>query len=632
MQKPDSMPPLAAPADRFAAFVIDNCILMLPIYYLIFAPFKRMTVESTLLSDSNDNVIWSTLGLVIVLLVMIVYQSVCVWWLSGTFGQRLLSLKVRSIFPSSQIHFFQSISRSLYLSITFLLGGYPLLAMFSNSRRRAFHDRASDTIVVAERLERSAKSPVGPEISVVRGLYAAVTIFFVMVFGLMTYSSMSVKKNAKVALESFEEDDLLCASVSDALAQWVPAEEAPDRLVAALTLYAAGAVENECLKSETENVFSFSDESELMYLVKSFLYSESPELSNRYLQKVCEVAKDSNACHFSRALVAITDKDESEAQTQLDKLTKDNVPYAAVWAAKYFLTKAENQRVLTHLAAIPEINVLSDFIAVTRVKALWGVGKTQEALGAEGLAYSAIGLESKLELASYMCFEKNWKSCDQIRDRSCHIFSSIIKDNAEALAELTYSLTELRRWECEVNSGTRNSKDLQLTDFPLENMNESVKSLVSAMTQPEYDVFNELLKSENQEPQFISEVYRRLIQWTNDESILKALAKDWGSRLEGAGFTKVGFSLLKKFNQLRLYSESYKITEILKTRIITPQKDFLEQAIVAAFQSGHKATAQRLLSDYLSEYPSPDYQKSGREPASASDFLNVFHKVIGSVK
>jgi uncharacterized RDD family membrane protein YckC len=632
LNKPDSVQnqssvplKLAQPLDRFAAGVIDYAIILMPFVYLILAPFEREIKESALYNDQLAISMTTTLAAAAAILLVIAYQSIFTWRYGATIGQILLGLRVQSLWPSERLKFTQALLRSLIWCVSWVFLGLPFLAMFSNRMRRPLHDRVADTYVVAVRKERESRAPTRQESALVKGIFWAFGISVCFVVAVYVYSSVRGLDQQRELVANLESQEILCDGVSEAQQNWPQEQGKPaDRLSVALALYAAGTIDRKCLQAEVENLHQFDEASPLLYLVKSFIYAEKPDISDKYLQKICDRFANSAECHMSTVIQAVADEDWDTMQSQFTSLKESDLVYPAIWAIRQYMKHEDYRSAEEFLRLIPDDHQLSDFVVPARAKILWSMNRREEANGVEVASYANLGVEAKLDLSSYMCFEKIWSDCGHVVDKSCQTFSQITKNYDDAFNSMQASLAYLRQWECE-NTGHRDYEEL--LSYPL---NEDVHALVSALAAPGTDGFTSLLDESSGSEIFNAEVSRRMAERTNSVALLKQLTVEWRTRPNIASWQKVGTVIFKRLYDLREYKLSTEVADLMSTQLepATNNRALFENFIVAAFKSGQLDRAQKFFSRYEQNYPVP-LTSAARMTASEDPFFDVVKKLRG---
>ena len=167
---------LASPIDRVAAFIAD-LVLLVPLMTLIAAPFRRRALEAQLLENNEG---WASAYILAVgacVLFFLAYQTVFLVWWGATPGKRALGLKVETLWENrKKPRAFAAFLRAVGLCLEMLCLGLPWVAVFGNARRRPFHDRLGDTVVVAVRATKAAGPPNMAEISMAAPLLPTVSI------------------------------------------------------------------------------------------------------------------------------------------------------------------------------------------------------------------------------------------------------------------------------------------------------------------------------------------------------------------------------------------------------------------------------------------------------------------------
>ena len=621
----------ASPLDRFASGVIDYLIVAMPFVYLILAPFERITKETALYSDQASTTFTTVFAVLSGCSFIILYQSLLIWAWGGTVGQLILGLRVRSIWADEKIRLSQAFLRATLWGVSWLMLGVPLLAIFSNRLRRPFHDRVADTYVISTRSERAVKAPTLRESALIRSLMWALCAMLVFVLGNVVVSSFRGFDQQKDLISTLESEDTLCELVSEAQADWPQKNEAPaDRLSVAMSLFAAGAIDRKCLQAEVENLHKLDEAGPGLYLVKSFVYSDRPELSDKYLDRVCSRFADSPECHMSVVIRAVADEDWDTMQSEFEHLKKSGLVYPAIWAVKQYLRHEDYQSAEVFLDEIPDSRALSEFINPSRAKILWALNRRDEASGVESVAYSTLGVESKLELSSYMCFEKIWFNCDAASEHSCETFSKIANGYDDVLGSTEASLAFLRLYECK---GGANPNYEKILNFPL---NENVKALAAALNSPGTDGFTDLLDEADTSGPFAAEVSRRLVERAKSVSLLKQLEAEWRDRPATRSWQKVGATLFRKFYDMHEYKLGTEVADLMNSQIdpAPANKNLFEKFIVSAFKSGDVEHARVIFARYEKYFPMPVSRTSSstdqlRMTASEDPFQVVVRSLRG---
>ncbi len=615
---------LASPADRLAANVIDYFILLWPIVALAVAPFQRSLREGALMSSQWQMSYSLLFGAMTVVLLLLSYQTFCVWLWGMTVGKRLMGLRVQNIFINEPIRFFQALVRSFFWATSWLMLGVPFFAAFSHDLRRSLHDRISDTIVVTTRRERFVTRPSLNEKAMVKGVYSAFGAFCAVIFSVVTISTLAESLRDDKHTAGYESENFLCPEVGEAQSDW-PKENGVEatRLSVAMSLFAAGVVERKCLQNEVEFLFLAGEESALVYLAKSFVYSDQPELSEKYLEKVCALDDNSHECRLSDIVRDISVEDWPAATKKFQE-NADNAPvYVLVWGTRQFLDREEFSLAEQFASRIPDLKVLSDFVVPAQAKSLWGLHKINEAKGLETAAYSTLSDSAKLDLSSFMCVEELWLGCEHLKNRSCQNVEGLLSRVEDGLATLKTSLAYLHKWECEAEQGEHKKDYATLMSLPFH---PDVRSLVSILSENKVDDMSDLLRDESLGEELLSDISQRMVLRMSTIEPMRLLTQDWLKGRETLGWAKTGEVLFKKYVDLKEYQEGLKVVKELERRMPVLPPKILQQAFVTAMKSGEEKVARHWLSVYSQAHPLPEllrgerYTRSHRAPAStASD-------------
>ena len=136
-------------ADRFLALVLDF-LIMSPVVSLLLAGLMKKTKTYFLLdAQSPEGFVAGLLIFILGACIVILLQSVFMYYWQATPGQFFMQMRVIS-YPHyrQRLSFSQCVLRSFCFCASFLLLAIPFLEVLSHPLRRAFHERASDTMVI----------------------------------------------------------------------------------------------------------------------------------------------------------------------------------------------------------------------------------------------------------------------------------------------------------------------------------------------------------------------------------------------------------------------------------------------------------------------------------------------------
>lgn len=613
--------PLASPLDRVAAAVIDNCIVLTPIIYLVLAPFQRVVKEGAIYGSQNQMIYAVLLGFAAVIGLLLTYQTICVWVWGATIGKMFLGLRVECLLSGHKIKLMQSLTRASFWILSWGFLGVPFASIFSNVLRRPLHDRISDVIVVTRRRERIVFMPTRQEIALVGGVYWAFGVAVAFMLTLSLIKNVSNLEDNSERIAELEGENMLCSDISTGQNDW-PREnkEETTRLSVAMALYAAGTIDLRCLQNEVEYLFLTSEESPMLYLAKAFIYADQPEVSEMYLEKVCGLNNESYECEMSQIIRDIAE-DKWEMASQKFVLNYENAPvFFNIWATRQHVDRGEFALAQKFATQIPELKILSDFMVPAQTKILWGLHRESEVRSLETTMYSTLNDSAKLDLASFICFENLWATCDQVSSKSCQQIDGLLTKVEDGLASAKTSLAYLRKWECE-HENNGQAKDYASLD--LLAMHPDVSAFISGISDKNSDDISELLKDESLNDDLASEVLRRMLNRAQSVGSVRMYTKTWSQSRGTLSWIKMGETLFAKYFEMEYYEDSLKVIDEILSRAQYLSKNILQSGVVAAMRSNQPMRARKLMLIYAEKYPLPMVMGDDiRGPASDSEFAS----------
>lgn len=284
---PRSRTTLPSVPDRLLAFLID-CLIMFPVIGLAVAADVKQLKIMTLMNSTSEFV--SRAGFLVLFEVMVlavVLEALFVRFHGGTPGQRFLQMKVVSSVDGGRIDFLQAVQRAALWWVG-MVTVLPLFSIYTNDKRRAFHDRATDTLLISERSEGDAGPHPGE-----RALFRSWTRVAFVIFLMLSVTAFFETRNRLHRPELLHE----MASRKDLDCPTLVGETNPlRRLDLGVVLFRLGSLKEECLAELGERA-AWSADAELQaagFLAKSYL--PSGHASALYRERVCAVAPASEAC------------------------------------------------------------------------------------------------------------------------------------------------------------------------------------------------------------------------------------------------------------------------------------------------------------------------------------------------
>ncbi|MEO0335773.1 MAG: RDD family protein [Pseudomonadota bacterium] len=418
------MTDLAAPGDRLAAAIIDLSVILVPMILLVSSPFRLLFMRSLLLHRELEFLLSIAAISSVVVVLTLAYTTMMTSLVGATLGKMVFGLRVIDIWNQRNLTVTAAFFRSLTWSLSLTFAGLPFLSILSNDKRRPWHDRISDSIVVS-----TGKTKLGApnvyEKMFVQSILGSVSAIFVV--GLMIVAPLLWESVQSAGLLPFSGSHAyaFCDEVDWALNEWpsVETRNTEKRLNVVLTLFAAGEVSKSCLEKEAQKfLVSESSESATAYLAQAFVHSENPELSNRYLSKVCELAPKSSSCVMSQVVEDWSDSNWRSVEDHFASFVDHTPLHISVWALRHFLKRREYNKAEKFLNKLSSQPSLANFLTQQRIRLLLGTGRDLELSAVAMTAIETLPSEGRLKVAQQICeFEIKNQSCVGTRTRPCQI-------------------------------------------------------------------------------------------------------------------------------------------------------------------------------------------------------------------
>jgi len=586
---------LAQPLDRLAAFVIDGLVVLTPLVVLSLSPLKRLMVESLLLHEDGAFSVLVFMMFLIGVVLVVAYQTAFVAWRGATFGKSLLGLRVVDVWtgqkPTKLASFIRAIGWLMDCSLLFV----PHLEILTNRIRRPLHDRIAETIVVTER-NSPASVPGVLESAFVRGVISAFVTFIFTAFVVQMFAILSEMQGEHAGIE--EECQL-------------SVEEGEHRLNVALRDFAAGLVDAKCLEYEANTEMQKrKPRMDMVYLAQSFAQSDDADVSNRYLEQVCETKAGGVACTMSKVIEAWSDENWRKVDQYLKFESLPNEPYLQVWALRHYIKQEKFSEALTLIERLKKVKTLSSFLIVQKVKSLWGLDKKDVARDLASMVVDTQETPIKYQVSQFICYEELSDSCGAKTSPSCKWMGDYFEDHDFDQEDSRDVIAFLKLNQCEdgVQSLAKWMPHLQ---------NENVRSLVQAMVKLKEDSRNARKKlwqlaSDGEVSDAVKrEATHNWAQSAKKMEDLDLLAKEFVSSGKGLTWARNGRELFEAYFRLGSYQKAMDIgMKITGTRWASSA--MLKKMMVASYQMGRRKDAYSLLKSIV--------HSTDRSPASEDEF------------
>lgn len=551
---------LANPLDRLAAAIIDISIVLFPLILLLSAPIKKILM-SAVLTQNEVLFAMSVAGIgLVTLFTIIIYQTLFVHFLGGTIGKKIFHLKVVNIWDDNRVSISDAFFRSLIWTLETLFLLIPHLAVFSDSRRRPLHDRLANTMVI----NPSKKSVLPPsiyEITFAKAILSSVlAIVLVVILQQVLLMGKNLKDNDYIG-SLIGEGVELCEEVDWALETWPETEKSTTdaRVKIALALFAAGEAGKECLKTEVD-FFQLNNqtESSVAYLGQAFVYSSDPDRSNKYLKRICDVDPYSPSCAMARIVENWSDSDWDDVDLGFTSMGNNPPIHISVWAIRHYTKQRKFERAAAFLDSLSPQKALSAFLAMHRVKVLWGLHKRSEVRVIADTAMENLPEEDRLRMSTWLCRREFYnENCDAFNMGSCQVLGREVENSVQNLLDPDVALLTVLRSQCQNDAeeirllaDTYMSLEMKKFIYALEYKQSNASKSLRLLT--------ELIEESKDDSELNLQARMELIEVENTPELLEDLKK-WLGESPSEGWGVTGAAFMRRLNQEKLFSQTEKI-------------------------------------------------------------------------
>lgn len=351
---------MAPVSDRLIAAVIDF-LIMSPVISLIGSRMMNDIKVQSIVSENSDRLIIQWLiYLVFLTFSVITIQGTFLYMMQATPGQFFLKLRVVS-YPhrTTRLTLGQSFLRSSLFALSGLIFCVPFLEVLGHPIRRAFHERASDTLVVTMK-KQAEMAPLEIEQRYIASWISMFFLFVVFAIGgalVKTWREFDPKMSNSQN-QSFEKK-LACDGKSF--------DEVPlaKRLDLMITLLSLGELNEKCLDKEADEVLWNSRHNRnIAYFAKGMVTNGASRRA--YFDKVCE-DKRSEWCQLTAVL-----KDPSKSiDPQIIRKTGLQSVFARVLLLRHSEAGKNHNSALALIGDLRKEKYLADFIERAYVRNVW---------------------------------------------------------------------------------------------------------------------------------------------------------------------------------------------------------------------------------------------------------------------
>jgi hypothetical protein len=493
--------PLAFIWDRLAAFVLDLIILSF-VANVALAPLRKK-IQAAILNEHDGAINFYMFCIVVSVCGMfVVYNTVSIFLYKKTIGKKVFNLEVAPIIHGQELSVMDCFVRAWATLISILLFAFPLLEVFSNHLRRPMHDKLADSYVKG--IHKTGPSPSHVEKLWTRIIYLVVmgNIAIVTVAQVFFY-----KEDIQNLSEFVTQPEYLCENVTDAKESW-PRDDKASRLDIALTLYGIESINEECLEKEAQRAVSYGEELDKAYLAKAFVYENNNEISDKYLEKVCEVNFSGESCFLTKMISSWSEKDLKTADLAIESTGLKNT-FVKIWAIKHY-DKTQNYDKLLALTDELWLNKsLNDFVSKYKTLILWKMDKPGEARELFQSTYAHLPDNKKTSFLADVCNLEIEKGCAIGEFDGCKMLVNKMKDDSlETIQEETL-LTYIKTNKC----GLTTIEDI-ISDYKV------------SIEDPKLQMYLAGLRAQSLGKKSVAEqIYKNILKATSDSSFLNYEAR-----------------------------------------------------------------------------------------------------------
>lgn len=563
---------LARPLDRLAAVIVDLFVVLAPLYILLSAPLKKWMTASFLMGSEAEfaSTIAGMVGIAVGLIV--VYQTFMHYFFAATVGKFLFDLRVVAMFPNERVTCWDCFIRAWAWVGEVLCLGLPMLAVFSNNKRRPLHDRMCDTIVIS----RNAGGVLAPalwEQTVVRGMFGFLIVGILVIALVEVRTALEKIKSDTAFAALIDRETGACEVVSRNINEDGEVKE-HERLELAMTLYAAGLADRSCLEAEVEREVAMQTPvGAVTYLAQAFVYADEAEVSNSYLDEVCESAPGTVECAMSEVVSKWSDEDWEAVEDSLTRAPRGS-GYLEVWGIRHFMKQARYDKALALLDNLAVHKPLSDFSMVQRVKALFNSYRAPEAEAALMTAVSALPDNESKDLSAWVCAQQLQSGCAALETSAC---GQLNPADGEKIGEIDFemsneALARVLAIECQADGKMDyksfgeavNSEDWRMF-FQANVKRQSDDKNASA------HLFSQLILSPDAPELLKVEAARRWAQFA-DRKQTEELFQQWRDIPSKEAWVKTGNFLFKRYTEMGDHKLALKVARyLMNDQALAPQ-------------------------------------------------------------
>ncbi len=652
---------LARPLDRLAAAMADLVIFM-PIATIVVAPLRRQSTLAQMLGHETDWTVAIAGGLALGFLLFVLYQTVFTAMWGATPGKRVFGIRVESVWTGQKPRPLSAFLRAIAWSIEVFLGGAPFAAVYGNEKRRPFHDRLADTVVVSARPSaKPAGLPTIPELTLASGITAA-ALGFAAALAVASLARLKTELQDGNAIASeMESKGLLCHAVTEAQEKWTPnlgnhdpaivSLQPESRLDVALALFGAESLDENCLQMEADYSIWQNQETTAAYLAEAMVNADNEDLYNSYLDKSCATDEKSYACGIAH-LVRHDEEAEADSNSKaatieakanevadadyVEEMLQANdartPSYFKVWMIRRLMEESRYKEALARIDEVSPHRSIGYFFARERMRALWNLDKKSDARLAMRSSIEALDPEQRVEMAQWLCFnEASSEGCTDDTRYACNMMRTAVDRESRWFESPEIVATYVHGESCrgDLNEKHLSELELRLPEGQGKDYVQGLEYLRKNDRKKAAQIFRKIASVHEQNETFFVEANVQLAELAESPTELNQVKSAWMAMQPSEMWRYFGLRLSGRFTAMRSWNESL---EVGLKMIESDHNDrqVYKSLVIAAYRSGDSRMARGFLNSLRSidgrenqTLMPTESPRALRLPASNDEFKNI---------
>jgi hypothetical protein len=390
-------------------------------------------------------------------------------------------------------------------------------------------------------------------------------------------------------------EEYVCDDVTVGLETWIQDGNPGERIDVSLAMYSADLIDKECLEMEAQRSVAFEEDMDKAYLAKAFVYEENYEISNKYLEEVCKINEEGEACLITKVMNLWNENKWDEASDLL-KTNEAKKSFSSVWAIKHFDKIQEFEESLQIISQMFPNRILGDFLSQHKTLALKGLELNQQNDLLFETVYQQLSSKDRIDFLARSCYRDLAHVCGK-KVKSCQL---LVKSD-----DVPFYLDEESMLVVSYIKAARCSQadlDDVIADFKNRIEDPKLQLYMAAQKAESLNkdsVSKEIYKSIVQNSESTSivnvEARLRLLELVSSDSDINEQFKLWQQDEKKSPYYKmIGVQFLNKLLAMNKYKESLIVANKLKD-FNSLSKEARENLVIAFYENGKLSEAKKYL-------------------------------------